>query len=187
MVKIHYFDGHPSIWCLFNFTGMFNHNHDIIYIITPHACTRDKVTGSVIIRCCQHPHKNCQISTSRHLSRWPVVKSGEKLMNFCFKTLDKGHKRYKSFFLFGHAYWLHLGLVCHVLFPLCMLKLIIHVGKGHQVIKAQVKWSVWNLFQNYCTTMVKVMQCAWDMCSSSVCLHLLCSYFLNNRCQESRN
>ena len=69
-------------------------------LITPRACTRGKVIGSVIVVIVSTKIARSQavgVLVSGHCCQ--DVINGEKAMSFCFYELDKDHKHYKSCFL----------------------------------------------------------------------------------------
>ena len=69
------------------------------HLITPHACARGKVIGSVIVIVVVVVNKN--ITRSQHLGTLATrkhgksVEYGEKLASLCFESSSTAYKRHK--------------------------------------------------------------------------------------------
>ena len=76
-------------------------------LVTPSACARGKVIGHVIVVVVVIHTKITRfrlLGVSASVQYSHNVECDKKVMSFCFKALDKGHKGYKSCLLIGHAY-----------------------------------------------------------------------------------
>ena len=106
--------------------------------ITPCACVRGNVIGSVVVVIVvvvvvvvNVVVISTKIAKSQKIGIWQsalchqTVKSHEKLCSVHFKSLRKTHEHYKSCVFTGHAYRPRLAMHMHVcvLFPLRMLNL----------------------------------------------------------------
>ena len=83
--------------------------------ITPCACARGKVIGSVSLSSvvCQHKIARSEDSGILMVGKHDhIVGSGEKLSFFCFWTVDTRHECYKLCDYVGHAYRPHLTRPC---------------------------------------------------------------------------
>ena len=92
-------------------------------IITPRACTRGEVIGSVVVVVVVVIStiiaKSQIIGVCQSALCHQTVESYEKLSSVCFKSLRTAHEHYKLYVFTGHTYRPHLPIdQCHVLFPL---------------------------------------------------------------------
>ena len=90
-----------------------------LVVITPRACARGKVIGSVVVVVVVVV-VSTKIAKSQKVGAWQsalchqTVESHEKLSFVCFKSLRTPHEHCKSCIFTGHAYWSHLPKPCAV-------------------------------------------------------------------------